>query len=103
MGVLLDLARELRQDPTFGSLILEDPEMLGVDGFGESSILIKFFLKTRPLQQWRVRRELLRRIKRRFDELKIEIPFPHRTVYHRHEGTVGLPHPEADALDSEAA
>jgi len=85
MAVLMELGKELRDDPAFGHLILEDPEMLGVDGFGDSAVVIKFFLKTRPLQQWPVKRELLRRIKHRFDELGIEIPFPHRTVYHRHD------------------
>jgi small conductance mechanosensitive channel len=85
MQVLVDLGRELRHDPAFGPLILNDPEMLGVDDFGDSCVLIKFLMKTKPLQQWAVKRELLRRIKRRFDELGIEIPFPHRTVYHRHE------------------
>ena len=86
MEVLMDLARELRADPQFGPLILDEPEMLGLDSFGDSSINIKFILKTRPLRQWAIKRELLRRIKRRFDELGIEIPFPHRTVYHRQEG-----------------
>ncbi len=85
MAVLVDLGRGLRQDATFGPLILEDAEMLGVDAFGDSAVAIKFFIKTRPLKQWLVKRELLRRIKRRFDELGIEIPFPHHTVYHRHE------------------
>src|SRR5262249_3301310 len=90
MSVLEDLARELRADPEFGPLILEDPEMLGVDAFGESSVVIKFYLDTKPLKQGTVRRELLRRIKRRFDNLGIEIPFPHRTVYHRYENSEGV-------------
>ena len=85
MAVLLDLAHELRRDEEFGPMILEDPEMLGVDSFDDSSVVIKFFINTRPMKQARVKRELLRRIKRRFDELGIEIPFPHRTVYHRYE------------------
>ncbi|MEX2122136.1 MAG: mechanosensitive ion channel domain-containing protein [Pirellulales bacterium] len=84
MQVLLDLGMQLRRDPEFRSLILEDPTMLGVDAFGESAVTIKFYIKTRPLKQWLVKRELLRRIKTTFDELGIEIPFPHRTVYHRH-------------------
>jgi small conductance mechanosensitive channel len=84
MAVLLDLAREIRKDPTYGPLILDDPQMLGVDGFRESAVIIKFYLKTKPLQQWVVKRELLRRIKRTFDELHIEIPFPHRTIYHHY-------------------
>ena len=87
--VLHDLATDLRHDPAFGSMIVDDVEMLGVDGFGDSAVTIKFFLKTKPLKQWLIKRELLRRIKNRFDELGIEIPFPHRTVYHHHEKQSG--------------
>lgn len=90
MKVLVEVGKELRQDPFFGELILEDPEMLGVDSFGDSAVVIKFYLKTRPQKQFTVKRELLRRIKRKFDELGIEIPFPHRTVYHR--GVEASPH-----------
>lgn len=80
--VLMQLGREMRRDPVLGRHILEDPEMLGVDSLADSGVTIKFLLKTRPLQQWPVKREMLRRIKNRFDELGIEIPFPHQTVYH---------------------
>ena len=85
MEVLLALGKEMRTDPVFGPMILEDMEMLGLDSFGDSAIMVKFFIKTKPLKQWSVRRELNRRIKNKFDELGIEIPFPHRTVYHRLE------------------
>lgn len=83
MDVLMKLARELRADSTFRQMILADPEMLGVERFDDSAVIIRFLIKTRPLKQWTVRRALLARIKARFDELGIEIPFPHRTVYHR--------------------
>jgi small conductance mechanosensitive channel len=85
MRLLVDLGRDLRKDPEYGPLILDNPEMYGVDKFDESAVVIKFSLKTRPLKQWPVRREMLRRIKKKFDELDIEIPYPHRTVYHRYE------------------
>ncbi|WP_435009805.1 mechanosensitive ion channel domain-containing protein [Tundrisphaera lichenicola] len=91
MAVLMTLSNELRADPVYAPMILEDATMLGVDQFGDSAVVIKFFIKTRPLQQWNVKRELLRRIKNRFDELEIEIPFPHRTVYHRVESGANLP------------
>ncbi len=84
--VLMDLAHELRRDPAYGPLILDDPEMLGVDDLGASAVVIKFYIKTQPQQQWAVKREMLRRIKKRFDEKRIEIPYPHQTVYHRYEG-----------------
>lgn len=89
MAILMDLGRELRRDPMFAGLILDDPEMLGVDSLADSAVVIKFLIKTRPLKQWTVKREMLRRIKRRFDELGIEIPFPHRTIYHRQEQESG--------------
>jgi len=62
-------------------LILADLEMFGVDDFGDSQVTIKFRIKTLPIKQWEVAREFRRRLKNRFDELGIEIPFPHRTVY----------------------
>ncbi|MEK6642350.1 MAG: mechanosensitive ion channel domain-containing protein [Planctomycetota bacterium] len=91
MQVILDLAREFRRDPAFVDFILDDPEMLGVDSLGDSAVMIKFVIKTRPGRQWPVKRELLRRIKTRFDELGIEIPYPHRTVYHQYESDGPVP------------
>lgn len=83
IGVLKELGAQMKEDSEYGELIIGDMEMLGVDKFSESAIVIKFLVKTRPLRQWIVKRELMRRIKNRFDELDIEIPFPHLTVYHR--------------------
>lgn len=80
MDLLVAIGKELRQDAEFAGAILEDPTMLGVDALAESAVVIKFYIKTRTLKQWAVRRELLRRIKRRFDELGIEIPSPQKTT-----------------------
>ncbi len=91
----------MRREPEYNGLILEDMEMLGVDALGESGVVIKFFIKTRPLKQWAVRRELLRRIKNKFDQLGIEIPYPTRTLVHRQAASamdswpVDVPAPEA--------
>jgi small conductance mechanosensitive channel len=74
IDVLVDLGKQLRRDPEFGPLILEDPVMLGVDAFSDTALMVKFYLKTRPLRQWPVKRELLRRIKVAFDQMGIEIP-----------------------------
>jgi small conductance mechanosensitive channel len=88
MEVLMEVAGELRYDKDFGPLLLDDPEMLGVDRFGESEVVISFYVKTAPLKQWKVRRELMRRIKKKFDEEGIEIPFPHRTLVWGSESAV---------------
>ncbi|MEW5899345.1 MAG: mechanosensitive ion channel family protein [Bacillota bacterium] len=81
MEVLKKIGTELSADPEFGQYILKPLEVLGVDNFGPSEIVIKVMITTVPLKQWYVGRELRRRIKKRFDELGIEIPFPHTTVY----------------------
>lgn len=81
MEVMKQLGKELSEDKDFGPLILEPLEVLGVDNFGSSEVVIKCMVKTRPLKQWEVGRELRRRIKNKFDELGIEIPFPHMSVY----------------------
>jgi moderate conductance mechanosensitive channel len=81
MQVLRDLGAEIRQDPYFRRLIMEPLEVLGLDRFADSAVVLKARFKTRPLRQWEVAREFNRRIKNRFDQLGIEIPFPHQTVY----------------------
>ncbi|MBN3040390.1 MAG: mechanosensitive ion channel [Candidatus Omnitrophica bacterium] len=79
--VIKEIGAGMRKDPYFKRLILDDLEMFGVDDFGDSQVTIKFRIKTLPIKQWEVSREFKRRLKNRFDELGIEIPFPHRTVY----------------------
>lgn len=83
MEVIMEVARGMQEDPEYKKLITGEPEMLGVDAFADSAVVIKMLVKTRPTKQWIIKRELLRRLKNRFDELGIEIPFPHRTVYHK--------------------
>lgn len=80
MQVLMTLANELHRDAAYGSSILDPPEMLGVEALTESAVVLRMFFKTKPLQQWRIRREMLRRIKRRFDELGIALPVPRRSI-----------------------
>ncbi len=70
------LAKQLREDKTYGPMILNDAEMLGVDSLGDNSYTIKFTLKTLPLKRWEVKRELLRRIQDKFQELKIKVSVP---------------------------
>ncbi|HET6468632.1 MAG TPA: mechanosensitive ion channel domain-containing protein [Geminicoccaceae bacterium] len=81
MDVLREIGAEMRRDRYFRRLILEPLEVAGVDRFADSAVMIKARFKTLPLKQWEVGREFNRRLKMRFDELGIEIPFPHQTVY----------------------
>jgi moderate conductance mechanosensitive channel len=79
--VVKSIADDLMLEEEFKSCILEPLEVLGVDKFADSAVIIKFRFKTVPIQQWFVGREMNRRIKKKFDELGIEIPFPHLSLY----------------------
>lgn len=88
MAVLVEIAAELRADPVYAADILDPLEMLGLDRFDDSAVIIRCRLKTVPTQQWRIGREMNRRIKKTFDAKGIEIPFPHRTLYWGQPGQV---------------
>ena len=80
-AVLHDVGAELESDSDFNNSILASLEILGVSEFGDSAVVIKIRIKTRPLKQWMIGRELRRRIKKAFDTEGIEIPFPHMSLY----------------------
>jgi len=79
--VVKEVDADLRNDPNFMNDILEPIEILGLDQFADSAVIIKARTKTKPIMQWAVGREFNRRLKKKFDEKNIEIPFPHMTVY----------------------
>lgn len=78
---LKEIDEEMRSDEDFERHILESIEILGVDHFADSAVIIKARIKTRPLKQWEVGREFNRRMKHKFDEKNVEMPFPHQTIY----------------------
>ena len=80
-AVMKEVGDELSNDPNFKEKILEPIEVFGVDGFGDSAVIVKARLKTKPIEQWTVGREYRGRLKKAFDAKGIEIPFPHRTIY----------------------
>ena len=71
----------MREDPAFEADILAPLEVMGVDRFEDSAVIVRVRTKTLPLRQWAVGREFNRRMKKAFDAKGIEIPFPHQTVY----------------------
>lgn len=79
--IMREVGEDLQQDPNVGRKMLESIEIMGVDAFGESEVVIKARIKTLPIEQWAVGREYRRRLKKAFDRENIEIPFPHRTLY----------------------
>jgi small-conductance mechanosensitive channel/uncharacterized protein YfcZ (UPF0381/DUF406 family) len=74
MAEILSVAREVCAEPEYKDGVIEQPQMLGVDAFTEFGVIIKCLLKVAPTHLFEIKREILRRLKNRFDELGIEIP-----------------------------
>jgi small conductance mechanosensitive channel len=85
------------------ALLLEDqPQVQGLMDFGDSSVTARVVVQVKPGEQFAAERELRRRLKRRFDEHGVEIPFPQRTVHAIDEasGPARTPDPSPDADDA---
>ena len=82
-AILGELAHALWEEEKGKKDILEEPEVWGVQSLDPEAVVVRLVLKTAPMQQWAVARELRERIKERFDAEGIEIPLPQRVVWHR--------------------
>lgn len=85
MKVLRELGQELKQNPTYSKFVLSDIEVLGLNEFQDSAIVIQCRIKTTPQEQWMVKRKFNQMVKERFEKEGIEIPFP-QVVVNKAEG-----------------
>jgi small-conductance mechanosensitive channel len=83
---LEEIGEELRKDPILGWDILEPLEVFGLQKFTTDGMVVRVRFMTRPLRQWDVMRGYNLRIKRRFDELGIQLPVQ-QVMVHQAEGT----------------
>ena len=81
MQVLKEVGDEMAADPEYASMITAPVDVLGVEQFADSAVVIRVMFTTQPIKQWTIGREYRRRVKKVFDAKGIEIPFPHQTVY----------------------
>lgn len=81
LSITREVGEELRNDPDWGELIIEDPQILGVDDFDDSALIIRVWIKTKPMKQWDISREFRRRFKLALQSNDSAIPFPQRDVW----------------------
>lgn len=86
MSLMREVGTAMRLDPAHGARILGDLEIAGVERLADHAVVIRARFKVAPLEQWNVRRELLRRLRLAFDRAGIGIPFP-QMVFHRPPAT----------------
>jgi small conductance mechanosensitive channel len=81
MQLMDTVAWEMYQDAEWQEMILEPPQLMGADDFGDQGVIVKLWIKTRPLEQWRVAREYRRRLKLAFDQADIPLPLPQQVLW----------------------
>ena len=89
--VLKDVAHSLWVDDEYQKVIIEEPEVWGVQSLDADSVVVRVTLKTAPMEQWNVAREMRERVKARFDLEEIEIPRHQRIVYQHQDATGASP------------
>lgn len=99
--VIKATADGLWNDDDWAGLLLEEPELWGVEMLAADSVDIRLVLKTQPGMQWKVMRELRIRLKEALDAAGIEIPFQQRTLWIRNEGEAGAAAEAGDGGDAE--
>ena len=100
--LLLDVANVLRADEQFGPLVLEEPEMWGVESVSADGVVLRLVVKTQPLQQWAVARELRRRIKERFDAEGVRVAHTASAVWVAGDAPAAKARPRDDDRDAPA-
>ena len=74
------LGQEMQADPDYGPLLLEPPKSQGILEFGDYAIIIRVKFKTKPREEFVIRRVLNERLKKLFEENGIQFAFPTVTV-----------------------
>ncbi len=78
--ILAEVAQTLYEEPALQGIIIEEPEVWGVERFDKDGAVVRVVLKTAPLEQWTVARTMRQRIKASFDEAGIRIPTSFQTT-----------------------
>ena len=90
--ILEAAGQSVADDPAYAGLVLEPPDVWGVQALGADAVVMRMVVKTMPGMQYKVGRALRERVKEALDGAGVEIPFPQRTVWVR-------PDPKAAAAE----
>ena len=94
--VLGEVAHDIWEDDDFKGRVIEEPSVWGIQDLGPDAVIVRIAVKTAPLEQWAVAREMRQRIKVRFDLEGFEMPFAQRVVWMRDGQPPLAPVPDED-------
>ncbi len=83
IGVIKETLDAIWREDDPNATVIAEPDVLGVDRLGDSSVVIRAVVKCEPAEQWKMGRIARKRLKEALDAAGIEIPFPQRTVWVR--------------------
>jgi len=86
LSVIRTVVDEVWREQLEDATIIEQPEIWGLEQFGDNALVIRVVLKTEPSEQFTTARTVRARLKKAFDEAGIEIPFPQVDVWMRGSG-----------------
>lgn len=99
MAIIETTALAMSQELPWQSLILEPPQLKGVEDFSDRGLLVKLWIKTQPLKQWDVAREYRRRLKHALHQVGIEMPVPQQSLWLHGPAQAGLAGPSEGPKD----
>lgn len=83
MEVMKQVGEQMLGEEPWQNLILEVPQILGVDAVSHQGMLVRIWITTKPIKQWEVGREFRCRVKEAFDREGIKIGIPQQALWHQ--------------------
>lgn len=100
--VIKATADAMWRDERWSAAVLDEPEVWGVEDIGVGGIVVRLVVRTVPLEQWAVARELRVRLKTAFDEAGIAMPLPQQQITYRVAGDPPPVGPRRDDASDDA-
>ena len=94
---LEEVAHDLWEDEDFKGLIIEEPEVWGVESLGVDGIVVRVTLKTAPMEQWGIAREMRERVKARFEHEGINLAVAQRVLWQESAPSAASAEPTEEA------
>jgi small conductance mechanosensitive channel len=81
LSILEEGVAAFAEDPAFEPDLLESPQVLGVHSLGDSAVMVRVMVKTRPGKQWATGRALRKFLLATCEREGVSLPYPRQEVW----------------------